>query len=49
MVSDHPTARFTVSKGVRIGNFMRMKIENNMKTIIEVYYNEYFISKFAFK
>ena len=26
-----------------------MKIENNMKKIIEVYHNGYFITKFAFK
>jgi len=38
-----------VSKGVKIENFMRMKIKNNMKKIIEVYHNGHFITKFAFK
>ena len=30
-------------------NSMRMKTKNNMKKIMEVYYNGYFITKFAFK
>ena len=42
-------ARFSVSTGVKIENFMRMKTKNNMKKIIEIYHNEYFITKFAFK
>ena len=44
----HPTARFSVSTGVKIKNFMRMKIKDNMKKIIELYQNKYFITKFAF-
>ena len=28
---------------------MRMKTKNNMKKIIKVYHNGYFITKFAFK
>ena len=46
---EHLTARFSVSTGVKIKNFMRMKIKNNMKRIIEVYHNKYFIAKFALK
>ena len=42
-------ARFSVSTGVKIENFMRIKIKNNMKKIIEVYHNGCFSSKFAFK
>ena len=46
---EHPTARFSVSTGVKIENFMRIKTKNNMKKIIEVYLNGYSITKFAFK
>ena len=46
---EHPTARFSVSAGDKIENFMTMKIKNNIKRIIEVYHNKYFIAKFAFK
>ena len=46
---EHLTARFSVSIGVKIENSMKTKIKNNMKKIIEVYHNKYFIAKFAFK
>ena len=46
---EHLTARFSVSTGVKIENFMRMKIRKNIKRIIEVYHSKYFIAKFAFK
>ena len=42
-------ARFSVSTGVKIENFMRMKTKNYMNNIIEIYYNGYLITKFAFK
>ena len=41
---EHPTARFSVSTGVKIENFMRMKTKNYMKKIIELYQNGYFIT-----
>ena len=31
---EHPTARFNVSTGVKIEDFMRKKIRNNVKGII---------------
>ena len=46
---EHRTARFSVSTGVKIEKFMRLKIRKNMKKIIEVYHSEYFIAKFAFR
>ena len=42
-------ARFSVSKGVKIENFMRMKTKNCIKKIIEVYQNGYSITKYALK
>ena len=45
----YPKARLSVSTGVKIENFMRMKIRKNIKKIIEVYHSKYFIAKFAFK
>ena len=45
----HPTARFSVSAGDKIENFMTMKIKDNIQRIISVYHSEYFIAKFAFK
>ena len=46
---EHPTARFSVSTGVKKENFMRIKVNKNIKRIIEVYHSKYFIAKFAFK
>ena len=46
---EHLTARFSVSTGVKIENFMRLKTKNYIRKIIEIYYNKYFITKFAFK
>ena len=46
---EHPTAKFSVSTGVKIENFMRIKIRNNIKKIIEIYHSKYSIAKFAFK
>ena len=46
---EHPTARFSVSAGDKIENFMTMKLKKNIKRIISVYHSKYFIAKFAFK
>ena len=46
---EHLMARFSVSSGVKIENFMRIKTKNNKKKIIGVYLNGYSITKFAFK
>ena len=46
---EHPMVRFSVSTGVKIENFMRMKIKKNIKNIIEVYNSKYLIAKFSFK
>ena len=43
---EHQTAKYSVSTGVEIENFMRMKTK---KKNIEFYHNGYFITKFAFK
>ena len=45
----HSKARFSVSTGVKIENFIKVKTENKTKQIIEVNYIEYFIENFAFK
>ena len=45
----HLKARFSVSTGVKIENFMRIEMKNNIKKVIVVYHDEYFIAKFAFK
>ena len=45
----HPKVRFSVSTGVKIENFMRVKTKNDTKRGIEEFHIKYFISKFAFK
>ena len=42
-------ARFSVSAGDKMENFITMKMKNNIKRIILVYHSKYFIAKFAFK
>ena len=46
---EHPTTRISVSTGVKIEDFMRMKRRNSIKKIIWVYHSKCFIAKFAFK
>ena len=47
--SEHRTARFSVSTGVKKENSMRIRVNKNIKRTIEVFHSKYFIAKFAFK
>ena len=44
---EHMKARFSVSTGVKIENFMKVKTKKYHKQMIDVYHIKYFIAKFA--
>ena len=46
---EHPKTTLSVSTGVKIVNFMRVKMKNYIRQIIVINHNKYFIAKFAFK
>ena len=46
---EHPKTTLSVSTGVKIVNFMRVKMKNYIQQIIVINHNKYFIAKFAFK
>jgi len=46
---EHLKATFSVSTGIKIDNFRKVKMKKYIQKIIEINHNKYFIEKFAFK